>query len=375
MTMDALSYPELVRLLQEETAVRKRNGVPTIIKKIPDCSVERGELDPRVYANLEDQLGAGGFPVIPDLDQMDIQDIPIAQLRAQMGCRNEDVTTSSIQTIYRQIPGKHGSIPIRVYLPEHGSTSMPGILFFHGGGFMGGTVDVIENACKMLSERAGAVVIAVSYRLAPEYPYPSGLTDCYDAVKWVYENGAEIHVNPDQLVVTGDSAGGNYSAVCAMMDRDWGTGMIKYKALIYPSVNLCEADTDDHKWNINEYEIRTGSHKELILASIYGLKDSLPLVRKLYLQHTADPADPYVSPLHALDLSGMPETLIITAEFDKFRLEGEAYARKLIRAGVRTEVIQYNGMDHGFIDKAGIYPQVEDCMNEIAQRVTRFFSD
>lgn len=372
---DLWTYDQCVQLLHDETRTEIRNGLNMLIKKVPGSDTNKGVLDPRVRAVLQEQLlSGGGLPEVTGAEHMEIEDIPIAQLRAQMGCPNKDVTRTRIQTRDLDINGQNGTIPIRIYRPETSRNRLPGILFFHGGGFMGGTVGVIENSCKILAEKANAAVIAVDYRLAPEHPFPAGMTDCFDTVEWVFHNASQIDVNPEQIAVTGDSAGGNYSTVCALKDRDLGKRIIKYQALIYPSVNLAEIDTDDHAWHIEEYTINNHEHRELILASIYGLKDSLPLVRRVYLQGKTSPKDPYVSPLHAVDLSGMPETLIITAEYDKFRLECEAYARRLIRSGVKTQLIQYNGMDHGFIDKIGIYPQVEDCMNEIARHITRFFS-
>ncbi|MCY9513953.1 alpha/beta hydrolase [Paenibacillus apiarius] len=249
---------------------------------------------------------------------------------------------------------------------------MPGIVFIHGGGFIGGTLDVVEHPCKALAEKANGVVVSVDYRLEPEHPYPAGLHDCFDTVRWAHQHADEQNMNRDQLAIAGDSAGGNLSTVCAMMDRDLGTGMIKFEALIYPTVNMGNVATDDYKWDIAQYTIN--NHHDLIMAGIQGLGNMSGILDRLYLQGRAEVANPYVSPLLADDLSGMPETLIITAEYDFLRLECEAYARKLLRSGVNTRLIQYNGMDHAFMDKLGSYPQAEDCMSEIAQGVPRAFS-
>jgi acetyl esterase/lipase len=245
---------------------------------------------------------------------------------------------------------------------------MPAVLFFHGGAFIGGTVEVVENACKALAEKAGAVVVSVDYRLAPEHPFPAGLTDCFDAVTWVHAHAQEINVDPGRLVVAGDSAGGNLSVACAIMDRDRKSRMIALQALIYPTVDLVCKPCEEYVWDLSEYEIK--GHREPTEAMILALRVDAGLLHLVYL-HGNDPADPLVSPLYIADATGLAPVLILTAEYDALRLEAEAFARKLTRASVRTRVIRYRGMDHAFVDKIGLYPQAEDCMEEIAAEVRR----
>src|SRR5699024_10524798 len=315
MTRENLSYGALVSLLENDDKITYRNGLDIIMKQIPNSDVQEGQLDPRVYHVLKEQQESAVPDVFPKIH--DLEDIPFKQLRNQMGWPNKDITKTDIQINKQTIKGKNGSIPIRIYSPKTKTANLPGILFFHGGAFFGGSVDIIENCCKFLSEKAEAVVIAVNYRLAPEHPFPDGINDCFDAVKWVYHNAVEIGVNHEQIVVTGDSAGGNFATVCSMKDRDLGTGIIKLQALIYPSVNMGEIQTEDFSWDIEEYTIN--KHYDLIQMSMMGLKDTLPLVKKAYLQNRENIRNPHISPLLAEDVSGMPETLIITAEFDKFR--------------------------------------------------------
>ena len=169
-------------------------------------------------------------------------------MRAMMGWNNDDVTKTKVETTYKTIDGTNGPIPLRIYTPTNEGI-LPAVVFFHGGGFMGGSVDVVENPCKALAEKAGAVVVSVDYRLAPEHSFPAGLTDCFDTVKWVYEQAEDIRVNSQQIAVSGDSAGGNLATVCALMDHEKGTGMIKFQALIYPTVNMSAAPTEDLSWS------------------------------------------------------------------------------------------------------------------------------
>jgi len=364
-------YEQWVKSLQERTEVVNRKGSEVIVKKLPD-SESVGELDPRVYhVNAEAAKAREGVQ-FPDPSQLDMVSFAL-MMRKIMGWDNFDVTTTDIRTEARMIPGTDVEIPVRIYTPASVAGKLvPALVFFHGGGFMGGTLDVVENPCKLVAERAEAVVVSVDYRLAPEHAYPAGLTDCFDVVKWVYANAESIGVNREQIAVSGDSAGGNLATVCAMKDRDQGTNMIKYQALIYPTTNMAGITTDDFEWTIDQYTIN--NHQELIVGGLMGMGGSTKMLEQVYVQGNEHVEHPYLSPLLAGDLSGMPEALVISAEFDYLRLENEAYARKLERAGVKTAYMQYCGMDHAFMDKMGQYPQAEDCMNEIAKGMKRVFA-
>jgi acetyl esterase/lipase len=368
MTMSNTTYVNLVSKLNEEILVVKKRGFDFIAKPIPD-SDSIGELDPRVYqVTLQTAEKMASMTAQP-LDPSDMTGF-VKGMRAMMGWNNVDVTKSKVETTYKTIEGTNGPIPLRIYTPSNEGI-LSAVVFFHGGGFMGGSVDVVENPCKALAEKAGAVVISVDYRLAPEHAYPAGLTDCFETVTWVYEHGEEIRVNPQQIAVSGDSAGGNFATVCALMDIEKGTGMIKFQALIYPTVNMGGVQTEDFNWSLDQYEIR--NHSEFIIPMIEGMSKSGDLLFQLYLQNYAEITDPHISPLLSDQLSGMPPTLIAIAEFDYLKVECEAYAAKLARSGVSTKLIQYNGTDHAFMDKIGLYPQAEDLMNEIAKEIKRVF--
>lgn len=369
MMSNTTSYVNLVSKLSEEIPTVKKRGFDFIAKSIPDSDAI-GELDPRVLQvtlqTAEKMAAMENQPFDPS-DTMGF----VQGMRAMMGWNNDDVTKSKVETTYKTIEGTNGPIPLRIYTPANEGI-LPAVVFFHGGGFIGGSVDVVENPCKALAEKAGAVVISVDYRLAPEHPYPAGLTDCFESVTWVYEHAEEIRVNPQQIAVSGDSAGGNLATVCTLMDIEKGTGMIKLQALIYPTVNMAGVQTEDFNWSLDQYEIR--NYSELIIPMIKGLAESGELFFRLYLQSKAEITDPHVSPLLSDQLSSMPPTLIATAEFDYLKVECEAYAAKLARSGVPTKLIQYNGTDHAFMDKIGLYPQAEDLMNEIAKEIKRVFA-
>jgi len=365
-----MTYEQLLTALREKARTEQRDGYEFIVKPIPDSEEGWGELDPRVlqvHQETAARMQGQTFPTVPE------DPVEFAQMmRKMMGWENRDVTGGAVKTECREIEGSETKIPVRIYTPPV-EGKRPAVVFFHGGGFIGGSLKTVENPCKCLAYHAGAVVVSVDYRLAPEHPYPAGLTDCFDAVRWVHDHADELGVDPEQIAVAGDSAGGNLSTVCALMDRDKQTNLIKYQVLIYPTVNMAGAEVEGYKWSLDNYEIR--NHREYIeraLGFMGSGERKGPQLHDLYLQGRAEVTDPYMSPLLA-DLHGMPDTLIITGEFDFLRFENEAYARKLARSGVNTTVIQYNGVDHAFMDKIGQYPQAEDCMTEIAKGVRRRF--
>lgn len=343
-------YAQWMESLKSTNHVVVSNHLETVIKPIPD-SDRTGDLDPRVFATLTANHSS--------YDEPDTAfDLEVA--RASMGWPNQDQTTTDIKTEYLMIPSEDGDIPVRLYRPHH-TEAIPAILFFHGGGFFGGTLDTVENPCKLLSERANAVVISVDYRLAPEHPFPAGLNDCYRALEWVYANAAELNVLRDQIAVAGDSAGGNLATACCLMEQERGEGRICYQALVYPVVNLGSIPTDDFKWALDAYDI--SHHHDLIRGVVLALADSDSLLNDLYLQGEVDVTHPLVSPLFADDVSGLPPTLIVTAEYDYLRLEGEAYARKLARAGVPTRLIQYRGGPclHGQVGRLSTGRRLYEC--------------
>jgi acetyl esterase/lipase len=362
-------YGELLRLLKTRSSTIEDKGIEIEIKRIPDSDRE-GDLDPRVLKVLGNQRIGSIFPESIRTGSLDLMTQDIENIRASMGWPNIDVTAGGIHIEERTIPGTDLPIPIRIYSPGK-PVKMPAVVFFHGGGFIGGTVKAVENPCKALAEKAGAVVVSVDYRLAPEYPFPAGLTDCFDSVAWVHANAHELNIDEERMTVAGDSAGGNLSVACAIMDRDRKTRMIALQALIYPTVDLVCRPCKEYTWDLSEYNIR--HHRELIEGIISALRGDIPLLASIYLQGH-DSADPLVSPLYVADASGLAPTLILTAEYDALRLEAEAFARKLTRDSVRTRLIRYNGMDHAFMDKIGLYPQAEDCIDEIAAEVCRLES-
>jgi acetyl esterase len=234
------------------------------------------------------------------------------------------------------VPGPAGPIPVRVYWPST-EPGLPVIAFFHGGGFVIGNCDTHDGTARALANRAGAVLLSVDYRMAPEAPFPAPLDDCYAATQWLAANASsELGADASRLALAGDSAGGNLAAAVALRARDDAAGpAIAFQLLVYPVVDL-SAGRSQHESQ------RTNGEGYFLTHS------SMEWYRSQYLADEADGENPLASPFVAPDLSGLPPARVVTAEFDPLRDEGEAYARRLREAGVPTTLVRVDGMFHGF---------------------------
>ena len=253
----------------------------------------------------------------------------------------------------RKIPGPGGEIPIRIYTPQGGSSPRPVIVYYHGGGWVIGTLETHDPLCRHLAKETGAVVVSVDYRLAPEHKFPAGPEDCYAATRWASEHAAEIGADPKRLAVGGDSAGGNLAAAVSLMARDRGKPAIALQLLIYP---------------VTEHGYETASYRENAKGLLLE-KDSMVWFWNHYLASPADGQNPYASPLRARDLKGLPPAMVVTAEFDPLRDEGEAYAKRLREAGVTVKTKRYDGLIHGFAMMTGVFPEALQVVADTASEV------
>ncbi|KQN89367.1 alpha/beta hydrolase [Arthrobacter sp. Leaf69] len=245
-----------------------------------------------------------------------------------------------------------GEVPVRIYTPLEADAY--GILvYFHGGAFFLGSLDTHDHVARSLARESGYKVISVGYRLAPEASFPAGLDDCYGVVRWAAEQGGSLGWDGTNLAVAGDSSGGNFVAAVTARAHDDGFGAITHQVLFYPSLDL-DFDVD-----------RYASLREN--AEGYGLETAglLPF-NSFYLESGADPADPLVSPIKRADLAGLPAALIITAEHDPLRDEGEFYGRRLREAGVDAAVRRYAGANHGFVQNFSWIPEFYGAFEETA---------
>ena len=249
-------------------------------------------------------------------------------------------------------------IPVRVFMPPTEGTQQI-LVFFHGGGFVKGNIDTYSNVCINLAKETGHIVYSVDYRLAPEYPFPTGLLDCYHVVKEIMSHGGVFGTTPEEVTLIGDSAGANLAAAVSLMARDRGEFTVKRQVLIYP-LTYNKHDDDAKYPSIRE----NGMDYLLTNKRIRNYVD-------LYIQNTEDYNSPYFAPILAEDLSNQPETLILTAEFDPLRDEGEDYGKRLQEAGNHVEMHRMAGTLHGFISLSMVFEAVKESYTLIERFLNR----
>lgn len=244
-------------------------------------------------------------------------------------------------------------VPVRIYTPDE-AQSHGLLIYFHGGAFFLGSLDTHDHVARALARETSHRVISVGYRLAPEAAFPAGLEDCYAVVRWAAAHGDDLGWDGRNLAIAGDSSGGNFVAAVAGMARDKGFAGITHQVLFYPSLDL---DFDEGRYP---------SMREN--AEGYGLETAgLKPFNAFYLESGADPTDPLVSPIKREDLTGLPPALVITAEHDPLRDEGELYGRRLEGFGVAATVSRYDGANHGFVQNFSWIPEFYRAFEETAE--------
>jgi acetyl esterase len=257
----------------------------------------------------------------------------------------------------RAADGPAGPVPIRIYRPV-ATTGLPALIYIHGGGWVGGNLETHDGLCRAIANSAGCAIVAVDYRLAPEHKYPAAAEDAYAATRWVQKHAAALSIDGRRIAVGGDSAGGNLAASVALMARDRGRPALCLQVLIYPIIN---------------YDLTTESYGRF--ADGYLLtRAAMQWFWQQYLPNEKDAKQLYVAPIQAKDLSGLAPALVLTAEFDVLRDEGESYAERMKAAGVPAEQTRYNGMIHGFVPRLKLFDSARIAVEQIATALKRVFA-
>ncbi len=292
------------------------------------------------YAAMLKQLAEAGGPNLIEMDPPAAREMfrAMQPAPAEAGDRVRNMAAL----------GPDGDIPMRVYTPA-GEGPFPLAMMFHGGGWVIGDLDTADGQCRAVCDGAGCVVVSVDYRLAPEHRFPAAADDCYAATCWAHEHAAALNGDAGRLAVVGDSAGGNLAAVVALMARDRGGPSLGLQVLVYPVTDGVAFDTPSYRDNAEGY-----------LLTAEGMH--------WFWDQYAAPADrgnPYASPLHAASLANLPPALVLTAEFDPLRDEGEAYAARLQESGARVECVRFDGLIHGFFAHSAVIPAARPGMEKV----------
>lgn len=320
-------------------------------------------------ANVLEQLKLTGAAELSDLtpiaarglsfsEQLE-EPVPVASAEDRVIRTRDfpDANQTNMASTFLDSSGDNPDIPIRIYKPLV-PTGKGALVYFHGGGWVLGSLDSHDTVCRRLSGGAGITVISVDYRLAPETPFPGGLQDCYTATRWVANNADQLDIDPLCIAVGGDSAGGNLAAAVAMLARDESWPTIRFQLLIYP-VTDAKFDTASYRDNATGYLLT---------------RKSMMWFWDHYVPSLTDRLHPLASPLRADTYAALPPALIQTAEYDPLRDEGEAYANALRSAGVQVQQTRYSGLIHGFFDMFETVPASRAAVREATMALRQALS-
>jgi acetyl esterase len=247
--------------------------------------------------------------------------------------------------------------PIRVYYPKTKGIH-PALIFIHGGGFVLGNIEIYDSICRKITNNVNSIVVSIDYGLAPEHKFPEPLEECYQVTKWVFENAKELHINPDQIAIGGDSVGGTLSAVISQLSRDKGEFSLVYQVLINAILDL-DGQTKSRMENGKGYRLTT---------------KGIAWFNQQHLNDLSEAKNPLASPLLAANFEGLPAACIITSEYDPLRDEGEHYAERLSAAGVKVCLKRYDGVIHGFFNMQGTLEEARNALALVCTELREAFS-
>ncbi len=306
-------------------------------------------LHPQVKTVLEQMAAAG--PPLHHLSPVEARKA-IEAMRATAG---EPERVAKVEN--RTFRGPAGNLPVRIYTPD-GRGPFPVLVYFHGGGWVVGSIETVDASCRSLANLAGCIVVSADYRLAPEHKFPAAVDDCYAAIRWAALHTASFHGDPARMAVGGESAGANLAAVAALMAQERGSTPLVLQLLMYPVLDY-SFDRPSHKENGEGYFLTT---------------EMMRWFWRQYLNNDADGESHLASPLRARFLSGVAPAAIFTAEFDPLRDEGAAYAAKLREAGVPVTYKCCEGLIHGFMGMAKVVEPAKKALEDAATALRAAFA-
>ena len=363
---------QLLADMNKKATTIDANGLKIIVKPIPDVD-EPGVMDPRLKATMKHLFrGIGGFltkRLLKSIFNPNGDMLKSVQRYRSMSMPGSIPVSENVDVRTDTVTYDEVKVPIRIYTAKNKTAELKPVLYYiHGGGFIGGTLEINEQLCRTMVEKTGCIAVQVGYRLGPEHPFPAGMNDCYEVLKWIYSNAESLGGDRRKICVAGDSAGGNLAAVCSLRNKDEGAHMVMAQALIYPvtdNANVNHNVTEGRK----QYEIAASGSKD-----VNAFADAMGMMLTGYTMSqymgVKDDTVPYFSPIYG-DLCGVAPALMCQGEFELFRIDNEAYARKLLQAGVEVKFIRYRGCFHAFLDQVGVLPQAEDIIDEIAAHMMR----
>jgi acetyl esterase len=302
-------------------------------------------MHPQARAFLDGPARATRFPAIEDLQDPGRRQQYLDSVRGSASLPHNPIPVRQVDedTAF--------NVPVRVY---HGSEPSVVVVYMHGGGWILGDLNMHDAVCRYLARHVPAVVVNVDYRLAPETPYPGALDDVSSALCWASERASRWGVSPERLVIAGSSAGGNLATAAALRARDDHGPSLAGQVLIYP---------------VTDHTMETESYRLFGNGEYYLSADQMTWSWQQYVPEASRRNEPYVSPLRGEDLSGLPPTFVLTAEYDPLRDEGEQYAARLEKAGVSVSTVRFPGQIHGFVGRADVFDDAEQALSLVADAI------
>ncbi len=343
----------------------KQNGVNHIVKLLPGGRI--GALSDEILAEIRESNSK------PDVKIMAIRSGNVQLVRQLQNehIEGKELATTELEEWEESMAGPSGPFDVTYCQPKTPTPpkGRPCILYLHGGGWQYGSRKVVLPFCRYLAEQANAVVAVPEYHLAPEHRWPAALEDCWQLLCRLHAQAETRGIDPARITVAGDSAGGNLAALCAHRDRDRSLGMVNSQVLYYPALSVRETDgLKDYHFGLEDY-IYDDAQSEWIVPRILAIWNAGKRSEDNYLPEGVNSRMASVSPLWDSDFSGLPRTLLITAQYDYLTSQAKTYAHYLAAAHVPVTWVNYCGVGHAFVDKCGVYPQADDSLKMAAEFV------